>query len=186
MGPCFYSKKRNCQRAHSWHKVFVLWVLKAYIKLWDGIIVFASIGASAERFNFRYSIYNIHKECKMADFGRKHIPGFKYENGYYEFTQEIFLQPSKRIILVHKVSNVQLCIICLYALSFNGVQDKKLFTGGGAKFICAGDELNMDAVLGKKIVSPPDLTETEWNHIFIQSHCKEIKLLPGTKFLYIY
>ena len=56
--------------------------------------------------------------------------------------------------------------------------------GSGALFICAGDEYNMDAILRKKKISPPDLTETKWKHIFIQSYSKDRELLPGTKFLY--
>lgn len=64
------------------------------------------------------------------------------------------------------------------------LQDKRLFTGGGAQFICAGDEYNRDAILQKHKIPPPDLTNTEWKHIFIQSYSKERQLLPGTKFLY--
>ena len=52
-----------------------------------------------------YTVYDIKKECNMVHFGRDHIPGFKPElgYGYYEFTQNEFYKPHKKVILVHKV-----------------------------------------------------------------------------------
>ena len=61
-----------------------------------------------DRVRAHYSIYKIHKKCKMAEFGRKCItPEFRPElgYGYYEYTQDEFLKPDKRVILVHKVSS---------------------------------------------------------------------------------
>ena len=122
----------------------------------------------------------------MVDFGKRHIPGFKPDlgYGYFEFTQNEVFKPQKRKILVHKVSctHSYQILTCHCGLIFS--QDKRLFTGGGAQFMCANDEHNMDAILKNKEISPPDLTGTKWKHIFIQSYSKERELLPGTKFLY--
>ena len=51
-------------------------------------------------------VYDIHKPCKMAEFGRSHIPGFRPESGcgFFEFTKEEYLKPHKAVILVDKVS----------------------------------------------------------------------------------
>ena len=59
-----------------------------------------------DRVRAHYSTYNVYKQCKMAEFGRRHIPGFKPElgYGYYEFTQKEFFKPHKKVILVHRVS----------------------------------------------------------------------------------
>ena len=52
-----------------------------------------------------YEVYDVHKHCNMAEFGRHHIPGFRPELGYgfFEFKQEEFLMPHKAVILVDKV-----------------------------------------------------------------------------------
>ena len=52
-----------------------------------------------------YDVYDIHKPCKMAEFGRHHIPGFRPDSGrgFFEFKKEEFLKPHKAVILVDKV-----------------------------------------------------------------------------------
>ena len=53
-----------------------------------------------------FEIFDVNKPCNMAQFARSHIPGFRPELGYYgyfEFKQEEFLEPEKKVVLVHKV-----------------------------------------------------------------------------------
>ena len=63
------------------------------------------------------------------------------------------------------------------------MQDGSLYSGPGAKFFCTGD-YSFDFISRNKI-PPPSLHNTEWTHIFIQSHSCRRDLLPGTKFLYL-
>ena len=60
-----------------------------------------------------YEVYDIHKRCNMAEFGRRHIPGFKPESGcgFFEFKQQEYLKPHKAVILVDKVSDVIIMLI---------------------------------------------------------------------------
>ena len=63
------------------------------------------------------------------------------------------------------------------------MQNERLFTGAGAKFLYTGHEYSDDEV-SKKNVSPCPLTDTEWKHVFIQSRSSKRQLHQGTKFLY--
>lgn len=71
----------------------------------------------------------------------------------------------------------------LFNLLFFTLQEGRLFTGPGAKFYSTGCEYGREELEGKKI-APPDLTDTSWKHIFIQSHNRDRTLHPGTRFLY--
>ena len=62
-------------------------------------------------------------------------------------------------------------------------QDGSLYSGPGAKFFCTGKH-TFDFISHNK-VPPPSLNNTEWIHIFIQSHSDRRELLPGIKFLYV-
>ena len=63
------------------------------------------------------------------------------------------------------------------------MQSGRLFTGAGAKFFYTGHEYSDDDVSITE-VSPPDLSDSDWKHIFIQSYSSNRRLLPGTKLLY--
>ena len=143
-----------------------------------------------DRVRAHHSIYAIKKKCNMAVFASRHIPGFKPElgYGYYEFKEDEFFKPHKKVILV---AEVKPCIILLqtYDNLFDYLlivisKDNKLYTGGGAQFVCAGGQYTMDAILRKTKISPPDLNSKKWKHIFIQSQSERRELLPGQKFLY--
>jgi hypothetical protein len=64
-------------------------------------------GAMMDRISaaVHYDVYDIHKHCNMAEFGRRHIPGFRPELGYgfFEFKEEEYLKPHKAVILIDKV-----------------------------------------------------------------------------------
>ena len=63
-------------------------------------------------------------------------------------------------------------------------QNGSLYTGAGAQFVCTGGKYNVDAILRNRKISPPDLANTDWQHVFIQSKSNRRELLPGAKFLY--
>lgn len=50
-------------------------------------------------------VYEVDKTCNMAEFAKQKIPGFRPElgYGYYEFKQEEFLEPEKKVVLIDKV-----------------------------------------------------------------------------------
>ena len=58
-----------------------------------------------DRVRAHHNIFIVTKRCKMAEFGRRHILGFKpeYGYGYYEFTVDEFFKPHKKVILVRQV-----------------------------------------------------------------------------------
>ena len=58
-----------------------------------------------DRVRAHHSIFIVKKQCKMEEFGRRHIPGYKpeYGYGYYEFTKDEFFKPHKKVILVRQV-----------------------------------------------------------------------------------
>ena len=64
------------------------------------------------------------------------------------------------------------------------IQNNDMYTGAGAKFFCIGDQYSEDMKSNRAKISPPNLTGTEWVHIFIQGYSEDRELLPGTKFLY--
>ena len=57
-----------------------------------------------------YEVYDVHKPCKMAEFGRSHIPGFRPESGcgFFEFKKEEFLKLHKAVILIDKVLSMDI------------------------------------------------------------------------------
>ena len=71
-----------------------------------------------------------------------------------------------------------------YVICFSSYIEQKLYTGAGAKFICVEGLYNKDVKSRKTKISPPNLANTDWMHIFIQSYSKKRELLSGTKFLY--
>ena len=52
-----------------------------------------------------YEVYDIQNSCNMAEFAKKHIPGFKLGRGYgyYQFKHKELIKPEKRVVLVDKV-----------------------------------------------------------------------------------
>ena len=62
------------------------------------LIKLCFVGTMMDRVHAHYCIYNIRKRCNMAEFGKKHIPGFKPDlgYGYFEFTQDELFKPQKK------------------------------------------------------------------------------------------
>ena len=147
---------------------------------------FGTLGAMMDRVRAHHSIYAIKRKCNMAEFARRQIPGFKPElgYGYYEFKEDGFFKPHKKVILVTEVSQIHFYIIKFDYLLIVISKDNKLYTGGGAQFVCTGGPYTMHPILRKTKISPPNLKGTKWKHIFIQSHSGRRELLPGQKFLY--
>lgn len=50
-------------------------------------------------------VLTVQTPCKMEEFGRRYIPGFKTEMGYgyFEFTREEFLKPYKSVVVMDEV-----------------------------------------------------------------------------------
>lgn len=147
---------------------------------------FIVVGALMDQVNAHYNVYDVKKRCNMASFGRECIPGFRPDlgYGYYEFKfQDEYFKSHKRVILIHKV---KCSLIYLPSVHHNitCTQNKKLYTGAGAKFICIEGQYSEKVKSREAKISPPNLTNTAWTHIFIQSRSNNRELLPGTKFLY--
>ena len=51
------------------------------------------------------AVYNVDKQCSMEEFGRRYNPVFRAEQGYgyFEFTEEEYLEPDKNVIVMDKV-----------------------------------------------------------------------------------
>ena len=64
------------------------------------------------------------------------------------------------------------------------MQNKKMYTGAGAKFLCIEGQYSDKVKSRESKISPPNLAGTDWLHIFVQSYSRKRVLLPGTKFLY--
>ena len=69
--------------------------------------MYSCLGAMMDRVRetVHYEVYDIYESCNMVQFARSYIPGFRPERGYgyYEFKQEEFLKPEKKVVLVDKV-----------------------------------------------------------------------------------
>ena len=101
---------------------------------------------------------------------------------YFEFVESEYLKPhTMNVVLMSEVYRKSFYI--LFCTQIYILQDKSLYSGAGAKFFCIGRyKFNY---ISKNKVPPPSLENTQWTHIFIQSHSDRRNLLSDTKFLYL-
>ena len=68
-------------------------------------ITYFMSGAMMDKVNAYSCVYEVHEQCNMNEFGRRHIPGYTSELGfgYFEFTKKETLKVHKNVMVMDKV-----------------------------------------------------------------------------------
>ena len=125
-------------------------------------------------------------ERKLIKFAKKKIPYYNPRAGYayYEFTGSKYIIPDRNIMVLSKVFTKYMytCTVFLIVIFIIIINQKgDLYTGPGVRNLI-GAYKGYDET---KEIRAPNLSDTEWECIFIQGRKAYGRVLePNTRFLY--